>query len=656
MAHSRAVLWRWLLLGVVLAGCSPRPTPGFLRVSVRWHPEANARCFVVRATSGDVEKNTMPMVRTAETERFLVGITTKDMVDDVTLQAIGFSDDKCITVNGEVSDPQTVPFVTKLADADVELFVLLAPVIGEDRDGDGVSTPDDCDDGNPSIAPGRTELCSDTFDNDCDGDLDCEDSECDGKSCGDGRLCVAGACEGGTCDAPCNAPPGACFGPGVCDVSLDGGCRFPVVLTNTCSDGDDCTVSDRCAADGGCVGDRLDCTSQLTECQSWNGTCGSGSCVVQLRTTGACAAGLCDAQGQCVAGTPWPYPLSNINHTLATGDAGVVLDCVEVRVVTTATPFITHMGCATTPVGLEPRVVTLPAQTGEAVLLSVDSLFIDAGTRLVLDGTRPVIITVRGDATIAGRIVAVAGVDMAGHCQPWPDGGVDAWDGQPGGSGAGYGSAGAPGGEGSVDAGFVPMASPASGFITLSPLRGGCSGQRGAGAGGGHAGRGGGGLQLSVGGTLTVSGLIGAPGAGGGGADAGAFGGGGAGSGGALLLEATTLTLLDGARVMALGGGGGEGSGGAVGFDGLRGSFLADVAADGGADNSGRGGNGGSGASTLVAATAGGVGGSNGSNQGGGGGGGAGVGRVRFNVTTACTRGAGVVVAPMPSTADGGCL
>ena len=51
-----------------------------------------------------------------------------------------------------------------------------------DFDGDGYNTIADCDDTNLSINPGATEAntaeCTDTFDNDCDGDIDLFDDQC----------------------------------------------------------------------------------------------------------------------------------------------------------------------------------------------------------------------------------------------------------------------------------------------------------------------------------------------------------------------------------------------------------------------------------------------------------------------------------------------
>ena len=47
-----------------------------------------------------------------------------------------------------------------------------------DRDMDGFSVPEDCDDEDPLINPAQDEVCDDGLDNDCDGATDCDDPDC----------------------------------------------------------------------------------------------------------------------------------------------------------------------------------------------------------------------------------------------------------------------------------------------------------------------------------------------------------------------------------------------------------------------------------------------------------------------------------------------
>jgi hypothetical protein len=54
-----------------------------------------------------------------------------------------------------------------------------------DKDGDGYEIPNDCDDNDGSINPGAAEVCDDGMDNDCDGQLDCYDTD----DCGSDAAC-----------------------------------------------------------------------------------------------------------------------------------------------------------------------------------------------------------------------------------------------------------------------------------------------------------------------------------------------------------------------------------------------------------------------------------------------------------------------------------
>jgi hypothetical protein len=108
------------------------------------------------------------------------------------------------------------------------------------------------------------------------------------------------------------------------------------------------------------------------------------------------------------------------------------------------------------------------------------------------------------------------------------------------------------------------------------PLAGGNAGGHGGQSSTNGGGGGGGGLMLVALDSITITGIVGAPGAGGLSAATGAGGGGGGGSGGAILLEAPEVNVAG--SVTANGGGGGAPAGG---NDGGRGSLTATSAAVG---------------------------------------------------------------------------
>ncbi len=191
-------LGKFLLAGLLLC-CAPQQE--FISVRVTRESEVVARCFVVRATAdGHAPRTTRPMRSDGGDEPLQVVIFRDASPREVVLEALGFADEACVEATGELSAPQSASFARRLTETGVDLRVLKVPIVlGADVDGDLSQTPDDCDDGNPAVRPGLLEACGDTFDNDCDGAVDCDDSDCLDRSCGLGQSCLAAHCGESAC-------------------------------------------------------------------------------------------------------------------------------------------------------------------------------------------------------------------------------------------------------------------------------------------------------------------------------------------------------------------------------------------------------------------------------------------------------------------------
>ena len=248
-----------------------------------------------------------------------------------------------------------------------------------------------------------------------------------------------------------------------------------------------------------------------------------------------------------------------------------------------------NLSCGTTtidtndPDGSGPLVATLsnwcgtaPApfaqnQSGgsQAVVIPLKGFTLASGNAIKVIGPRPVILAVRGDATIAGTIDASASGTTPGAGGNYACGSAQGGNGSgetkrfggaSGGGGGGFGSAGGRAGTADTDGSSSNggVAGVARGNTNLVPLLGGCAGgQAGdcstAGAAGGGA------VQITASGALSISGVIRANGGSGatpcGSSDEG--GGTGGGSGGAILLEGKTVAA-SGATLQANGGSGGR--------------------------------------------------------------------------------------------------
>ncbi len=323
--------------------------------------------------------------------------------------------------------------------------------------------------------------------------------------------------------------------------------------------------------------------------------------------------------GPC-PGELFGYAISNIAECdLAPPDGD--LDLTLVASIDTFAGTMTSQGGS---VAALPGSRLVPQAVGPMLrVVSVATFELPQNVTIPIRGEYPIAFIVWGDATVAGTLSLTGSAGPtgvpAGRRSDCGTGSGTAGTGGGAGGGGGGGGLGTAGGTGGIGSDILasrgdsgtPLVNP-----MRSPLWGGCAGS--AGSSGALPGSGGGALQMSIAGTLTLTGTLTA--GGGGGAGGGTGGGAGGGSGGMLLLEAGTAVTGDGS-VTANGGGGGGGAGTSTAGSGLAGCAACSSAALGG--SSGGGGAGGNGGAASIAATGGGN-----SNQYGGGGGGGGVGLV----------------------------
>ena len=309
------------------------------------------------------------------------------------------------------------------------------------------------------------------------------------------------------------------------------------------------------------------------------------------------------------------------------------------------------------------RTMVTQSDGTKLVVYHLSELSLASSSKLYLLDANDVagfVFAVDGNVTLAGDLIVAVGANDTTHCAT-SEGtdGVASTQNSAGGGGGGGGGAGAAGGDGTDGAATGFGAHGARGTAianasSLSPLRGGCAGGRGAkiqgGSGTGTAGgHGGGAIQIAARGTITItiSGEIDAAGRGGGTSTQPGEGGGGGGAGGGVLLEAPAVTISG--PVCSDGGSGAQGGGASLaGSAGQTSPCIVTAGAVTGVNGASAGGTGGNGG--FAGNPAGGVAGpaTTGGSQndgGGGGGGGGGVGWIRIHTMTPSV---GAKISPTP--------
>lgn len=318
-----------LVFVATLISCTNKPAEGTLKVVIDASDSAlTSRCTRLFAR-GSSELISDPLDLTGK-DQVVVAIYAGMELGDLELEAVGYSDTACTveTVPAERTGKSRHGFGMP---SEVTLTLKRAPVPdgGIDADGDGSFLPDDCNDANPAIRPGATELCGDGVDNDCDQARDCADDGCDGLTCANGATCVAAACAETTCDDGLdnNGVGGIdCFDPG-CDLRpclnggtcREGGCRaaseaglcgdgidndgddavdcsdlIDCPMGAACDDKDPCTSSGTCDGAGHCTTTQLTCDMPPT-CFQTNGACEPDAGCPYAPAPGA----LCDDGRRC---------------------------------------------------------------------------------------------------------------------------------------------------------------------------------------------------------------------------------------------------------------------------------------------------------------------------------------------------------------------
>src|ERR687887_1038421 len=190
-----------LSLAICLSECS---RDGAIRVAIDY-PGMVPACIEVTAAEaeegGDSSTVRLGPDTLAGRRRAVVAVFRKpEWIRSIDVRIRSFESDCLGGAIEEIAAPESIAI-----DSDGTIRELQFELQAVDADGDrfaakaGSVQGTDCDDARSDIHPGATEPCG-NVDYDCDGLNGCASSACDSQPCSDGNICtISEKCEGGTC-------------------------------------------------------------------------------------------------------------------------------------------------------------------------------------------------------------------------------------------------------------------------------------------------------------------------------------------------------------------------------------------------------------------------------------------------------------------------
>lgn len=155
-----------------------------------------------------------------------------------------------------------------------------------------------------SSCTAREEACGDGRDDDCDGQTDCADSDCNGVTCDDrdpcttAEVCATGVCARGAA-VQCNTPSPCQSGPGTCEAGT-GRCLYGALADGTvCGAGQ----AARC-----CTGTCVNTTLNTTHCGGCRLACSTGEVCQPLDMSGCSPLEPANTSGRCTCSSNVPCP------------------------------------------------------------------------------------------------------------------------------------------------------------------------------------------------------------------------------------------------------------------------------------------------------------------------------------------------------------